>query len=185
MIAIWEKWVFVRLEAESGSGPFRKTPVSEGRILTLHQAAEPSPGEANALLENFLGSGLIDQIRPLGLRNLQWAERRHYSFDCNWKVFVDNYLDGGYHIPHLHKGLDSVLDYSKYVVENGERFCLQSSPMVSVGAESETGAVRKGERALYYSMFPKALATGTEPASTSVNEFRTKTCRFANQCSAD
>ena len=23
--------------------------------------------------------------------------------DCNWKVFVDNYLDGGYHVPHLHK----------------------------------------------------------------------------------
>ena len=55
--------------------------------------------------------------------------------DCNWKVFVDNYLDGGYHVPHLHKGLDSVLDYSEYTIENGERFCLQWSPMVADGAE--------------------------------------------------
>ena len=58
-------------------------------------------------------------------------ERRSYSVDCNWKVFVDNYLDGGYHVPHLHKGLDSVLDYSHYTIENGDRICVQSSPMVA------------------------------------------------------
>ena len=63
-------------------------------------------------------------------------------------MFVDNYLDGGYHVPYLHKGLDSVLDYNKYTIENGERFCLQSSPMVTRGAETATGAVRRGERAL-------------------------------------
>ena len=84
-------------------------------------------------------------------------ERRHYTFDCNWKVFVDNYLDGGYHVPHLHKGLDSVLDYSNYMIENGERLCLQWSPMVSEGAEAQTGAVRKGERALYYWIYPNFM----------------------------
>ena len=84
-------------------------------------------------------------------------ERRHYTFDCNWKVFVDNYLDGGYHVPHLHKGLDSVLDYSNYMIENGEHFCLQWSPMVSEGAEAQTGAVRKGDRALYYWIYPNFM----------------------------
>ena len=84
-------------------------------------------------------------------------ERRHYAFDCNWKVFVDNYLDGGYHVPHLHKGLDSVLDYSKYMIENGEHFCLQWSPLVSEGAEAQTGAVRKGDRALYYWIYPNFM----------------------------
>ena len=76
---------------------------------------------------------------------------------CNWKVFVDNYLDGGYHVPHLHKGLDSVLDYSKYMIENGEHFCLQWSPLVSEGAEAQTGAVRKGDRALYYWIYPNFM----------------------------
>jgi choline monooxygenase len=100
---------------------------------------------------------LIEQIRPLQLHNLHWLERRHYTFDCNWKVFVDNYLDGGYHVPYLHKGLDSVLDYPNYQIENGEHFCLQWSPMVSKGAETQTGAVRKGDRALYYWIYPNFM----------------------------
>ncbi len=84
-------------------------------------------------------------------------ERRYYTFECNWKVFVDNYLDGGYHIPYLHKGLDSVLDYSQYTIETGDRFCLQSSPVVSAQAEPETGAVRTGKRALYYWIYPNFM----------------------------
>ena len=132
--AVWEQWVFVRLECSG---------------------AEPLHGKD--ALQNFLGAELVDQIRRLDLGNLHWLERRHYTFDCNWKVFVDNYLDGGYHVPHLHKGLDSVLDYSKYLIENGERFCLQWSPMVTEGAESQTGAVRKGERALYYWIYPNFM----------------------------
>jgi choline monooxygenase len=57
----------------------------------------------------------------------------------------------------LHKGLDSVLDYSKYMIENGERYCLQWSPIVSAGAEPQTGAVRKGDRALYYWIYPNFM----------------------------
>ena len=126
-IAEWENWVFVRL-AKTG-----------------------------LQLDEFLGRNLIDQITPLKLNDLHWLERRHYQFDCNWKVFVDNYLDGGYHVPYLHKGLDSVLDYSNYMIENGERFCLQWSPLVSEGAETQTGAVRKGDRALYYWLYPNFM----------------------------
>jgi choline monooxygenase len=113
--------------------------------------------EGNDTLESFLGANLIDQMRSLKCASLQRLERRHYAFDCNWKVFVDNYLDGGYHVPHLHKGLDSVLDYSNYLIENGEHFCLQWSPLVSAGAEEQTGAVRKGKRALYYWIYPNFM----------------------------
>ena len=100
---------------------------------------------------------LTDEIGSLKLDRLHWFERRHYHFDCNWKVFVDNYLDGGYHVPYLHKGLDSVLDYSNYMIENGAVHCLQWSPMVSDGAEAQTGAVRKGDRALYYWIYPNFM----------------------------
>ena len=129
----WEQWVFVRLGIN-------------GEQPSQH------PG-----LEDFLGRELVKQIGSLNLQTLHWIERRHYSFDCNWKVFVDNYLDGGYHVPHLHKGLDSVLDYSNYMIENGERFCLQWSPLVSESAEAETAAVRKGDRALYYWIYPNFM----------------------------
>jgi choline monooxygenase len=124
---VWENWVFVKIE------------------------------QGGASLEEFLSAELNGQARALGLENLQWVERRRYAFDCNWKAFVDNYLDGGYHVPYLHKGLDSVLDYSRYTIENGERFCLQSSPVVSAGADAETRAVRRGERALYYWIYPNFM----------------------------
>ena len=125
--ALWENWVFVKLARDGPS------------------------------LEDFLGVDLIGQMRSLGLEKLHWMERRRYMLDCNWKVFVDNYLDGGYHVPHLHRGLDSVLDYSQYTTENGERFCLQSSPMVAEGTDGLTGSVRKGERALYYWVYPNFM----------------------------
>ena len=124
---VWENWVFVRLAAE---GP---------------------------TLEEFLGPEVIAEVAALGLSRLHWFDRRQYIFDCNWKVFVDNYLDGGYHVPYLHEGLGSVLDYHKYTIENGRRHCLQSSPMVSRGAEAATGAVRKGERACYYWFYPNFM----------------------------
>ncbi len=112
-------------------------------------------------LAEFLGP-LVDQFRPMNLSGLHFVERRHYAFDCNWKVFVDNYLDGGYHVPHLHKGLDSVLDYGNYRIENGDRYCLQSSPVVRDGAEAETGAVRTGDRALYYWIYPNFMVNWYE-----------------------
>jgi choline monooxygenase len=125
--AVWENWVFVRIAPD---GP---------------------------TLEEFLGPEVIAEVAALGLSRLHWFDRKHYVFDCNWKVFVDNYLDGGYHVPYLHEGLGSVLDYHKYTIENGPRHCLQSSPMVTRGAEAETGAVRKGERALYYWFYPNFM----------------------------
>ena len=108
-------------------------------------------------LEAFLGADLLNGVRELGLDGLHWLEQRRYTIDCNWKVFVDNYLDGGYHVPHLHKGLDSVLDYQHYTVQLGDHFCLQSSPIVSDGADAKTGAVRRGDRAYYYWIYPNFM----------------------------
>ena len=108
-------------------------------------------------LQHFLGADLAGRFTVQAMAGLKWMERRTYTVGCNWKVFVDNYLDGGYHVPHLHKGLDSVLDYSSYTIENGERFCLQSSPMVAEGAEARTGAVRTGDRALYLWIYPNFM----------------------------
>jgi choline monooxygenase len=43
-------------------------------------------------------------------------ERRTYEMNCNWKTYVDNYLEG-YHLPSVHPGLNRELDYNAYVVE--------------------------------------------------------------------
>ena len=139
-VATWEKWVFARIESGTGVPPVSF--ITNGSQGTHGRDARGRRSPEVLSLQEFLGSALVDQIHQLSLAGLHWMERRHYSFDCNWKVFVDNYLDGGYHVPYLHKGLDSVLDYSRYMIENGEHSCLQWSPIVSLGAEAETGAVR-------------------------------------------
>ena len=109
-----------------------------------------------ASLEEFLG-GLVQRVAPLGISQLHYFDRRAYEIQCNWKVFVDNYLDGGYHVPYLHKGLNSVLDYKEYTIENEDRYCLQSSPMVQSSEDAATGATRKGDRAWYFWQYPNLM----------------------------
>jgi choline monooxygenase len=123
----WEKFVFVNLESRPASS-----------------------------LPEFLG-GLVKRAAPLGLTKLHHFTNKTYDIHCNWKVFVDNYLDGGYHVPHLHKGLSSVLDYKQYTVENEGRYCLQSSPMVSSNEDAATGATRQGDRAWYFWLYPNFM----------------------------
>jgi phenylpropionate dioxygenase-like ring-hydroxylating dioxygenase large terminal subunit len=107
-------------------------------------------------LRDSLG-GLVKRVAPLGVGKLHYFDSRSYDIACNWKVFVDNYLDGGYHVPHLHKGLSSVLDYKEYTIENEDRYCLQSSPMVSSSEDAATGATRKGDRAWYFWQYPNLM----------------------------
>ncbi|MFZ1928207.1 MAG: aromatic ring-hydroxylating dioxygenase subunit alpha [Candidatus Sulfotelmatobacter sp.] len=107
-------------------------------------------------LADFLG-GLAKRVAPLGISKLHYFDRRTFNIRCNWKVFVDNYLDGGYHVPHLHKGLNSVLDYKHYTIENEDRYCLQSSPMVTSAEDAATGATRKGDRAWYFWQHPNLM----------------------------
>jgi len=106
-------------------------------------------------LNEFLGE-LVGQFHPLGLGQLGYAGRREWIIDCNWKVFVDNYLDGGYHVPYLHKGLNSILSYADYTITNGQRFCLQSSPIDSSTGDRMTASVRQGQ-ALYYWVYPNFM----------------------------
>jgi choline monooxygenase len=109
-----------------------------------------------APLRDFLG-GLVKRVAPLGVSKLHYFDSCVYEIHCNWKVFVDNYLDGGYHVPHLHKGLNSVLDYKEYTIENEDRYCLQSSPMVASNEDTATGATRKGDRAWYFWQYPNLM----------------------------
>ena len=109
-------------------------------------------------LEDFLG-GLMKRVAPLRLASLHFFERRSYELNCNWKVYVDNFLDGGYHVPYLHKGLNSVLDYANYTIENEDRFCLQSSPVEtsSANADVDAAATRQGNRAFYFWQYPNFM----------------------------
>jgi choline monooxygenase len=123
-------------------------------VAVWEQFVFVSLSQAGSSLKSYLGD-LPARIEPLNLSALRFHSRREYTLACNWKVYVDNYLDGGYHVPYLHKGLNSVLDYAHYTIENGERYCLQSSPIAS--AQDEFGATRTGDRAYYYWLFPNFM----------------------------
>ena len=118
-------------------------------FVFVHLDPDPLP------LREYLGE-MVKQFKPLGLNQLHYAGRREWIIDCNWKVFVDNYLDGGYHVPYLHKGLNSILNYANYTITNGARFCLQSSPIDAAGGEVMTASVRQGQ-ALYYWLYPNFM----------------------------
>jgi choline monooxygenase len=110
-----------------------------------------------APLREFLGR-VPELVTPLRLaETLHYFDRRTYRLNCNWKVYVDNYLDGGYHVPHAHKGLSSVVEYTQYTIENFERSCLQSSPLDSSGAlETAIGSTRRGH-AFYLWIYPNFM----------------------------
>jgi len=111
-----------------------------------------------------LGDGappLRDSLAPLPsevgtLEGLRFLERREYTLTGNWKVFVDNYLDGGYHVNSVHPALGSVLQYSEYRTECFEQTSLQSSPM-RAGDDATAAATRTGDRARYAWAFPNVM----------------------------
>jgi choline monooxygenase len=133
--------------ADNGLPPFA---VAEwGPFVFVHV------GNAPEALTDFL-KPLPDQAAPLGLDSLRFVARREYQLACNWKVFVDNYLDGGYHVNTVHPGLAEVLDYSEYRTQIAGNTAVQSSPLTASGSTA-IDAVRTGERAYYWWVFPNFM----------------------------
>jgi choline monooxygenase len=70
--------------------------------------------EARPLRES-LGE-LPQQAERFPFAGMKLFERRTYDMKCNWKTYVDNYLEG-YHLPSVHPGLNRELDFNAYAVE--------------------------------------------------------------------
>ncbi|HEY2546643.1 MAG TPA: SRPBCC family protein, partial [Candidatus Acidoferrum sp.] len=135
--------------AENGLIPIRVDTWENFVFINLDGHAAP--------LRDFLGvvPDLVASLEPA--KKLHFFDRRIYTLNCNWKVYVDNYLDGGYHVPHAHKGLSSVIEYTKYTIENFQRACLQSSPLSSDStSEAGVAATRQG-RAFYLWLYPNFM----------------------------
>jgi choline monooxygenase len=77
-------------------------------------------------------------------------QRVGYDIACNWKVYIDNYLEG-YHLPHVHPALNRMLDYRSYVIELARWHSLQWSPL-----ESSPDLYGNGD-ALYYWLWPNTM----------------------------
>lgn len=88
------------------------------------------------------------------LPNYNFYGQIDYNLKCNWKVFVDNYLDGGYHVNYVHPDLAGVLDYKKYHTELHKFSNVQISPLQKDGS---VDTVRSGDCAYYWWLFPNLM----------------------------
>ncbi len=124
-----------------------------GPLVFVHAGRAPG-----SLAEHL--SPLPERSADLGIAALKFVERREYELACNWKVYVDNFLDGGYHVNTVHPGLAGVLDYANYRTELVGQGSLQSSPLRPPDPtrhDVSAGAVRSGDRANYYWFFPNFM----------------------------
>ena len=117
-----------------------------------------------ASLTDTLGD-LPERIGHVDLEQFNHARRKDWLIDCNWKVYVDNYLEG-YHIPIVHPGLFRELDYANYRTETKERYSIQHSP-IRRPERIRTGTATDGE-ARYFWIFPN-LMLNVYPDNYSTN----------------
>jgi choline monooxygenase len=130
-----------------------------GPIVWVRQSQDRSRPELCLTLGEWL-SPLNAHAEKLGLASLHFVQRQEYELQCNWKVFVDNYLDGGYHVNSVHPGLAGVIDYSRYRTEIEGFTSTQISPLRPPDSESTratVGEVRKGSDAFYSWVFPNFM----------------------------
>jgi choline monooxygenase len=113
--------------------------------------------EAHAPAFEVFVEGIDPRIGPhRQLERYGFHRRVGYDVACNWKVYVDNYLEG-YHVPHVHPGLNKLLDYRNYVTETAEWYSFQYSPLVNTGTASPYGDAGDDGEALYYWMWPNTM----------------------------
>ena len=77
-------------------------------------------------LRDFLGD-LVSDMPENDYASFRLAARKEWELGCNWKVYVDNYLEG-YHIPIVHPGLFRELDYPNYHTETKRNYSIQFAP---------------------------------------------------------
>ncbi|WCJ42313.1 Choline monooxygenase chloroplastic [Euphorbia peplus] len=111
--------------------------------------------EGSVLGDEWLGS-CSEILENNGVdQSLNYVCRRVYDIECNWKVFCDNYLDGGYHVPYAHKALASGLKLDSYSTTMYEKVSIQSCEGHSNG--SVDGLGRLGSKALYAFVYPNFM----------------------------
>jgi choline monooxygenase len=134
---------------------------------------------------NFIFVNLDDDARPLHeslgelpkqagkfqFEGMKRFERRTYEMNCNWKTYVDNYLEG-YHLPSVHPGLNRELDYNAYVVEPHAKYVRQFSPIRGAQAGDTTprryAEARQDLTTDYFWIFPNWMLN-CYPDNVSLN----------------
>ena len=118
--------------------------VWEGLVF-VSLAERPKP------VETYLAE-IRERIAPTKIGDLTFERRIEYDVHANWKVYVDNYLEG-YHVPYVHPELYSLYDYEGYVTEVHDWYSVQVGPLTGDRNVYTAG----GGEGLYYQVFPNLM----------------------------
>ncbi|MEZ5470675.1 MAG: aromatic ring-hydroxylating dioxygenase subunit alpha [Marinicella sp.] len=122
--------------------PEIKTAQWQGLIFVSFDEVIPSINEVM--------SGIAENIQPIDLSQMKFYCREEFILDCNWKVYVENYLEG-YHLPHVHPGLSRLLDYKSYQTELSQWHSYQYSPL------DQSDSFYGQGQAHYYFVYPNTM----------------------------
>lgn len=103
------KFPLFRLRVETARG-----------FVFVNLDTEAAPLEAT--LGPFLGVA-----KDVPFEAARFHGRVHHDLACNWKTYVENYLEG-YHVPFLHPALSREVDTGAYRVEPGPGYVLHAAP---------------------------------------------------------
>lgn len=99
------------------------------------------------------------RVAAFGCEAMRYVMRKEYELACNWKVYVDNYLEG-YHIPVVHPTLNKEIDYDSYRVEPQRYSSIQHAPLKPVTPGSPRyydPSLAKVPEAVYGWVFPNIM----------------------------
>jgi len=107
---------------------------------------------------------LPERLADRGFDSFHLAERKEWTIECNWKVYVDNYLEG-YHIPIVHPSLFQELDYSNYRTETKGIYSIQHAPLKK---RERLRSTSDSDKAEYFWIYPN-LMLNVYPDNFSTN----------------
>ncbi len=117
-----------------------------GLVFATSSAAAPP-------LDEWLAT-LAPELARWPLDGLVFVRRRTFDVQANWKIYVENYLEG-YHVPAVHPGLNREIDFRAYTTELGDRWTCQHAPMAAGSGADRV--YRDGAHARYYWLHPNLM----------------------------
>lgn len=108
-------------------------------------------GDAPPFTEVF--GGIDEALGTRSLAAFRPSVRKDWEIRCNWKVYVDNFVEG-YHIPIVHPQLFRELDYARYETETRAWYSIQHSP---IRRPERLRVLDPGDEALYFWIYPNLM----------------------------
>ena len=104
--------------AEFGLFPLRVETWRGFVIVNMDMAAAPFAS---------VHAGFIEECAELPLEDYRFHSRATHEVACNWKTYVENYLEA-YHVPYVHPALSKEVDIATYEVVPRGSYMLHLSP---------------------------------------------------------